>query len=160
MWNSFHRPDLVRPAIETTLKNLQLDYLDLYLIHWPVAFKEGADLFPVDKDGKVQFSDVDYVDTWPEMEKLVDANLTKSIGISNFNKEQVTRVVEKARIKPVINQVECHPYLKQQKLMEFCKEKGIILTAYSPLGSPGRPGKDAKEVALLDDSNVILLLSY
>lgn len=137
LWNTFHRPDLVRDACETTLKKLQLDYLDLYLIHWPMALKEGGEFFPTE-NGQPLYSDSDYLDTWKEMEKLVDAGLVKSIGISNFNAKQVDRLMKTVRIKPVTNQVESHPYLVQSKLEDHLKQYGIVLTAYSPLGSPAR----------------------
>jgi len=153
LWNTFHRTDLVAPAIKKTLSDLGLDYLDLYLIHWPMAYQEDGDLFP-QKDGKVLYSDVDYLDTWKEMEKLVDQGLTKSIGLSNFNSEQLEQVLAIARIKPVTNQVECHPYLNQKKLMEFCTSKGVTITAYSPLGSPDRPWAKPDDPQLLDDPKV------
>ena len=82
-----------------------MEYLDLYLIHWPTGFKEGDDLFPKDKSGKILFSDIDYVDTWKAMEKLVEKGLTKSIGISNFNISQIERLLKHAKIVPVTNQV-------------------------------------------------------
>uniref|UniRef100_T1E2T9 Putative aldo/keto reductase family n=1 Tax=Psorophora albipes TaxID=869069 RepID=T1E2T9_9DIPT len=139
LWNTFHRPDLVEGACRTTLKNLGLDYVDLYLIHWPMGYKEGDALFPSDDNGKTAYSDVDYVDTWKAMEKLVGLGLAKSIGISNCNSKQVERVLEAATIKPVTNQIECHPYLAQCKLSPFCASRGLVITAYSPLGSPNRP---------------------
>lgn len=152
LWNTFHRPDLVEGALKVTLKNLKLAYLDLYLIHWPVAYKEGDDLFPMGPDGKTFiFSDADYVDTWKEMEKLVDAGLVKNIGLSNFNSKQIQRVLDVARIKPVCNQIESHAYLHQAKLTAFCAEKGIIVTAYSPLGSPARPWVKKDDIVLLHD---------
>ncbi|XP_026331557.1 aldose reductase-like [Hyposmocoma kahamanoa] len=151
LWNTFHRPDLVKCALQKSLENLNLQYLDLYLIHWPQAYKEGGDNFPSDADGKVQFSDVDYVDTWKALEPLVDEGLTKSIGVSNFNSKQLTRVLEIARIKPVTNQVECHPYLNQQRLKEFCEARGVTITAYSPLGSPDRPWAKPGDPQLMDD---------
>ncbi|XP_067008632.2 aldo-keto reductase family 1 member B1 [Anabrus simplex] len=153
LWNTYHRTDMVIPALKKTLSNLGLAYLDLYLIHWPLAFKDGDDLFP-EKDGKIQFSDADYVDTWKEMEKAVKQGLTKSIGISNFNSEQVKRILEVAEIKPVTNQVECHPYLNQKKLIEFCKSKDITITAYSPLGSPDRPWAKPDDPQLMDDAKL------
>jgi aldehyde reductase len=135
LWNTMHRPDLVEPAIKTTLKNLGLQYLDLYLVHWPFAFKEDGDLFPKKADGTIDNSDVDYVDTWKEMEGLVKKGLAKSIGISNFNKRQTERILQNCTIKPVTNQIEVHPHLNQQKLIDYLKTKDITVTAYSPLGS-------------------------
>lgn len=157
LWNTFHRPDLVRKSLEATLKNLKLDYIDLYLIHWPMAYKEDGELFPKDDKDQVLFSDVDYVDTWREMEKLVAAGLTKSIGVSNFNSKQVERILSIATIKPVTNQVECHPYLAQRKLSAFCRDRGISITSYSPLGSPARPWVTDKEPVLLEEPAIAAL---
>lgn len=155
LWNTFHRPELVDGALKVTLKNLKLDYLDLYLIHWPVSYKEGDELFPMGPDGKTFiFSDADYVDTWKAMEKLVDAGLVKNIGLSNFNPKQVQRVLDVARIKPACNQIECHAYLHQSKLTAFCTENGIIVTAYSPLASPARPWVKQDDIVLLNDPNL------
>jgi aldehyde reductase len=151
LWNTMHRPDLVRPALETTLKHLKLKYLDLYLIHWPMGYKEDGPLFPTDANGKVQYSDVDYLDTWKSMEQLVEAGLTKSIGISNFNSKQLERLLASCKIKPVTNQVECHPYLNQNKLAAHHTKLGVVLTAYSPLGSPDRPWAKPDDPKLLDD---------
>lgn len=154
LWNTHHRPDLVRGALQTTLKSLSLTYIDLYLIHWPFAYAEDGDLFPKDSNDKIKFSDVDYLDTYKAMEKLVDEGLTKSIGISNFNASQVERIVANARIQPVTNQVECHPYLNQNKLAKVCRAKGIVMTSYSPLGSPARPWVTADDPQLLEDARV------
>lgn len=154
LWNTYHRPGAVRGALENTLKHLNLAYLDIYLMHWPMGLKEGDDLFPVDANGKSAFSEYDFVDTWKAMEELVDAGLTKAIGISNFNSKQVDRIMQAARIKPVTNQVECHPYLNQDRLAAHCKKYGIVLTAYSPLGSPDRPWAKPDDPKLLDDSKL------
>ncbi|KAB0794457.1 hypothetical protein PPYR_11296 [Photinus pyralis] len=97
LWNAFHSPHLVEGALRQSLQNLGLDYLDLYLIHWPIGFKEGGELFPIDADGKMQFSNVDYVDTWRAMEKLVQQGLVKSIGLSNFNKRQIEDILKVAK---------------------------------------------------------------
>lgn len=154
LWNTDHRADLVRGACETTLKNLNLAYLDLYLIHWPFAYGEGDILFPSDASGKIIFSEVDYLDSWKEMEKLVDAGLVKSIGVSNFNKKQLERVLANSRIKPVVNQFECHPYLTQHKLSAFCKKNNVAVTSYSPLGSPSRPWAQPGDPVILEEAKI------
>jgi len=155
LWNTFHRPDLVEGALKTTLKNLGTPYVDLYLIHWPFAYKEGGELFPKDDKDNLAFSSVDFLDTWQALEKLVDAGLAKSIGVSNFNSAQIKRLLSACRIKPVTNQVECHPYLTQQKLSAFLKSVDIVLTAYSPLGSPNRPWVTKDDPVLLDDPKIV-----
>ncbi|XP_004933642.1 aldo-keto reductase family 1 member B1 [Bombyx mori] len=157
LWCTFHRPDLVEEAIKTSLKNLGLEYLDLYLIHWPQAFKEGDDLFPKDSEDKFIPSAVDYVDTWGALEALVEKGLTRTIGLSNFNRRQIERVLEVAKIKPAVLQIEVHPYLNQEKLFEFCKSRDIAVTAYSPLGSPDRPGAAPTAPQLLQDPRLLAL---
>jgi aldehyde reductase len=140
LWNTFHRPDLVEPSLRESLKNFGLDYVDLYLIHMPMAHKEGESMFPADPaTGQWFSSDVDYVETYKAMEELVKKGLTKSIGVSNFNKRQIERVLENCSIPPVTNQVELHPYLSQVKLVNFCQSKGITITAFSQFGSPASP---------------------
>uniref|UniRef100_A0A1B6CEA4 NADP-dependent oxidoreductase domain-containing protein n=1 Tax=Clastoptera arizonana TaxID=38151 RepID=A0A1B6CEA4_9HEMI len=149
LWNTFHQPDLVMPALQDSLSNLGLSYVDLYLIHWPMGYKEGGALFP-EENGKTLYSTSNYLDTYKELEKAVDLGLVKSIGVSNFNSKQLDEIFKIARIKPVTNQVECHPYLNQRKLQTYHKTKGLILTAYSPLGSPDRPWAKPTDLPMLD----------
>ncbi|XP_017889543.1 aldose reductase-like [Ceratina calcarata] len=139
LWNTSHKREDVVPVCKRSVKNLGLGYIDLYLIHWPISYKENAkSLWPVDEKGNPMFGDVDYLDTWRGMEECVTLGLTKSIGLSNFNSVQIDRVLSIAAIKPVMNQVEVHPNLNQKKLREFCAQRGITITAYSPFGSPKR----------------------
>ncbi|EFX86053.1 hypothetical protein DAPPUDRAFT_208580 [Daphnia pulex] len=151
VWNTFHSFNKVEVAIRQSLKNLGLDYLDLYLIHWPMGYQENTVLFPKDDEGKFIFSDVDYLETWKGLEHCAKLGLTKSIGMSNFNSLQLKRILDNTTIKPVVNQVECHPYLNNSKLIQFCKEHDIVVTAYSPLGSPDRPWAKPEDPVIFED---------
>lgn len=151
LWNTFHSPELVMPALKQTLQDLGLEYLDLYLMHWPMGYKENNGLFPKDSDGNLLISEVDYVDTWKGMEEGFNTKLVRSLGVSNFSEEQLERLLAVAKVPVCVNQVECHPYLNQKKLMEYCKEKNIVITAYSPLGSPDRPWAKPGDVELMDE---------
>lgn len=126
LWNTYHKPDLVESALKQTLTDLGLDYIDLYLIHWPVAYKEGEGLFPKTPKDTIALSDVDYVDTWKAMEDVLSKGLTKNIGVSNFNSEQITRLLENAKIKPVTNQVKSKYYKGIKAALEaFILQSGV-----------------------------------
>ncbi|XP_056373650.1 prostaglandin-E(2) 9-reductase-like [Hyla sarda] len=154
LWSTYHSPELVRPALEKSLKNLQLDYIDLFLIHIPMEFKPGDDLEPTDENGKLIYHNTDIRDTWKAMEDLKEAGVVKSIGVSNFNHKQIELILNMPglRYKPVCNQVECHLYLNQSKLLEFCKSHNIVLEAYGVLGSTRDPDwYDQTAPILLED---------
>lgn len=153
-WSTNHSKAAARRCLLASLASLRLDYVDLYLIHWPMGFREGGGLFPKDDDDKLVASDVDYLETWEAFEEFVDEGLVRSIGVSNFNSEQVARILEKCRIKPAMNQVEIHPYFNNGKLVEFCQSRGVAITAYSPLGSPDRPWAKPDDPSLLNDPKV------
>jgi len=151
LWNNSHKPDRVLPALKKSLSDLQLEYLDLYLIHWPIALKEGDELMPQDENGNCIFDNsADFIYTWKAMEKCVEQGLIKSIGVSNFSIDQLKRILEIATIKPAVNQVECHPFLQQNDLIKFCGENNIAITAYSPLGAPGRPWASSDEPIVME----------
>ncbi|XP_028746827.1 estradiol 17 beta-dehydrogenase 5 [Peromyscus leucopus] len=154
LWCTFHRPELVQFCLEQSLKKLQLHYVDLYLIHFPISLKPGENYLPTDENGKTIFDTVDLCATWEAMERCKDAGLTKSIGVSNFNRRQLEMILNKPglKYKPVCNQVECHLYLNQGKLLDFCKSKDIVLVAYSALGSHReKKWVDHNTPILLDD---------
>jgi alcohol dehydrogenase (NADP+) len=141
LWNTNHRPDRVAPAFEASLERLQLNYLDLYLIHTPFAFQPGQDQDPRDENGSVIYDrGVTLLDTWREMEKLVDSGKTRAIGLSDVGLKELRPVYEAARIKPAVIQVESHPYLPETELLEFCKQNNIVFLAFAPLGHGIKPG--------------------
>lgn len=140
VWNTAHKRESVMKACKESLRKLGLDYVDLYLIHWPVAYVENGDpINPKDpKTGKLLYSDTHFTETWRGMEDVKDAGLARSIGLSNFNVEMIDQILAMpCKHKPTVNQVECHAYLSQEKLLRECEARGIYLNAYCPLGSPG-----------------------
>lgn len=158
LWNDSHLPEDVRPALEQTLVDLQLEYLDLYLIHWPVAVKKGLFL-PTSAEDLVPLSQIPLAETWQALEEMVGVDLCKRIGVSNFSVKKLKDLALTAKIKPFANQVEIHPYLPQHKLSKYCQDQEIMLTAYSPLGSPDRPEriKVENEPVLMQEPAVLTL---
>ena len=152
LWNNAHEPRDVQPAIEKTLADLKLDSLDLFLVHWPVAIRRDV-LFHKTGSDLVSLDELPISETWEAVERLADKGLCKHIGVSNFSVPKLRALVEGARLKPEMNQIELHPYLQQPAMLEFCDSNGIFLTAYAPLGSADRPArlKVDDEPILLDD---------
>jgi alcohol dehydrogenase (NADP+) len=141
LWNTNHRPERVEPAFEASLNRLKLSYLDLYLIHTPFAFQPGEDQDPRDQKGNALYDHgVTLLDTWKAMESLVDHGRCRAIGLSDITLSGLLPIYESARIKPVVIQVESHPYLPETQLLEFCKGNGIVFLAFAPLGHGARPG--------------------
>jgi len=173
LWNTNHRKEHVRLDLEATLKDLQLPYLDSYLLHWAqacpatgklalnvngnrLAPQEEGTMFPVDEKGLYVYDrDSHFMETWHAMEELVDAGLCKTIGLSNFNIEQIREVLMNAKKhKPAILQNECHPYLQLKDMLDFCNIHQIQLQAYMPLGSADRPMAQPEDPEVLQDKQI------
>ncbi len=154
LWNDCHEEQHVLPALQQSLKDLRLDYLDLYLVHWPVAVKKGVD-FASTREDFLSPAEAPLTKTWTAMEKGVDLGLTRHIGVSNFNIVKLKEVMASARIQPEMNQVELHPFLQQKKLLEFCQTNHIHLTAYAPLGSAYRVADKEVDFPILLDNDII-----
>jgi len=141
LWNTNHRPERVEPAFDASCQRLGISYADLYLIHTPFAFQPGDNFDPRDQNGEIIYDkELTLLDTWRTMENLADKKKCKAIGLSDVVLETLVPIYEAARIKPAVVQVEAHPYLPQTELFEFCKQKGIVLLAFAPLGHGMKPG--------------------
>ncbi|GAC23799.1 aldo/keto reductase [Paraglaciecola mesophila] len=144
LWNTYHAKEHVQQAIERSLSDLKLDYLDLYLIHFPIAqpFVAFDDRYPPEwitdpsaANPKMELAPVPLFETWHAMESLVEKGLTKEIGVCNYNTGLLNDLMAYAKIKPAMLQVESHPYLTQERLMKLAKQYDIQVTAFSPLGA-------------------------
>jgi diketogulonate reductase-like aldo/keto reductase len=140
LWNNNHRPERVVPAFEASCRRLRVEVIDCYMIHTPFAFLPGDELHPRDAFGHVLYdSGVTLIETWRVLERLVDEGRCKSIGVSDISLETLRELVAVARIKPAVVQVESHPYLPEWELLEFCRQHGIVVLAFAPLGHGMRP---------------------
>ncbi|MBI4135670.1 aldo/keto reductase [Candidatus Uhrbacteria bacterium] len=161
LWNDAHGKNEVALACKKTLQDLQLDYLDLYLMHWGLA--TPSDVVgehsnhrgePLDENGFLLTKSISIRETWEAMEELVAQGLARAVGVANFTGPMLLDLLTYAKKPPAMNQVELHPYNAQSRLVEFCKYKGIAVTAYSPLGSPGNTKAKGHPV-LLEDPQVL-----
>jgi alcohol dehydrogenase (NADP+) len=155
LWNNAHKHEHILPNIKTSLRNLKLEYLDLYLIHWPVALRPDV-IFPAKGEDLASLKDVSLTETWKGMIELKEMGLTKHIGVSNFSIKKINALISETGVKPEMNQVEMHPYFQQTELLDFCNGNGILMTAYAPLGSTDRPEnrKTIGEPLLFDDETI------
>lgn len=154
LWNNSHHPDDVLPALEASLKDLDTDYLDLYLMHWPSPFARGDALMPKEND-KILTGDTDYVDTWKAMEAAMKSGKTKAIGISNFSKAELERLLKESTVVPAAHQIELHLWLQQHAFVEHHKSKGIHVQQYSPFGNQNEIYSSGQNMGKLIDDPVI-----
>lgn len=155
LWNSFHDPKDVEHGCRESLDALGLDYIDLYLMHWPVAFRPET-VMPQSPDDFWPLSSLPLSKTFNAMLKLKALGLVKSVGVSNFSVKKLDQLIAESGVVPAVNQVELHPYNPQVELLDYCRDHGIHLTAYSPLGSGDRPEsmKAQNEPPLLENANI------
>lgn len=157
LWCNRAHPEHVSTALAKTLADLQLSYLDLYLVHWPFQYAPTNTTIPAPMAERLGYTPEAYAAVWREMEAAVDAGKAKSIGTSNMSAKKLHALLATARIKPAVNQVESHPFLAQTALLAWCMKHGILITAYSPLGSPARPARTVEEgdPAPLHDATIL-----
>jgi len=158
LWNDMHDEDKVIPACEKSLRDLQLDYLDLYLIHWPFPnfHAPGVDVSSRDPHAKPYIHE-NYMKTWRQLEKLVERGLVKHIGTSNMTIPKLKLLLHDAAIKPVCNEMELHPHFQQPELFQFVIDNGMIAIGFSPIGSPARPDRDRTEDDTVDIEDPVIV---
>lgn len=168
LWNTYHKKEHVEAACRKSLTDLGLDYLDLYLIHFPISLKfvPFETRYPPEwvhdpsaKEPKMELECVPITETWGAMEKLVEAGLVKNIGVSNFRAALLMELLKTATIKPQVNQVEIHPFLVEEQLVDYCKRVGVAVTAFSPLGAGSYVslGMAAKTETVLENEVVLAI---
>lgn len=156
LWNNAHHPSDVEAALDASLADLQTSYVDLYLMHWPSPFARSSSLFPKDSNGKTKPGETDYVDTYKALEKCLESGKAKAIGISNFSKAELERLLKETSIPPAAHQMELHPWLQQKDFTALHKQKGIHITQYSPFGNQNEIYDSGKGMGKLMDDPVLV----
>jgi len=157
LWNNNHRRELVVPALRRSLDSLGLEYVDMFLIHWPCAVRPGDDPWPRDEHGNVDFEDdiTDYTDTWKGMIDCKEKGLARSIGLSNFTEKQIQRILDLGLDRPVNMQIEVNPFFLNSSLVEFCKREKIQITCFSPLHKPSRTWSKPDDPFIATDETLV-----
>jgi diketogulonate reductase-like aldo/keto reductase len=158
LWNDKHAARDVIPSCRQSLADLQLDYLDMYLVHWPFPnfHPPGCDVRSRSPDARPYIHE-NYMQTWRQMERLVDLGLVRHIGASNMTVPKLKLLLPDARIAPAVNEMEMHPHMQQNELFEFVRAHGIAPIAYSPIGSPGRPERDRTPQDTVDVEDPVIV---
>jgi alcohol dehydrogenase (NADP+) len=158
LWNDKHAEDDVIPAFEKSLKDLELGYLDLYLIHWPFPnfHAPGCDVSSRSPDAKPYIHE-SFMKTWRKLEELVEGGLVRHIGTSNMTIPKLQLVLRDARIKPACNEMELHPHFQQPELFRFVVDNGMVPIGFSPIGSPARPDRDRTESDTVDIEDPVIV---
>jgi len=154
LWNNNHAAADVPKALAQTLSDLGLEYLDLYLVHWPVAFRAGTDNFPKDANGKALLDQNNLAETWKAMEDLLATGKVKNIGISNFSRREIEDLLKTAKVTPAVNQLEVHPYLALKEFIDWQTSKNIHVTAYSPFGDLNPLYRKSGQATLIEEPSV------
>jgi alcohol dehydrogenase (NADP+) len=158
LWNDKHDEKDVIPACEQSLKDLQLDYIDLYLIHWPFPNHHAPGVVVSSRDAHAKpYIHEDYMKTWRQLELLVDRGLVRHIGTSNMTVPKLKLLLRDARIKPACNEMELHPHFQQPELFKYVVDNGIVPIGYSPIGSPRRPDRDRTDSDTVDIEDPIIV---
>ncbi len=157
LWNDKHSEEDVIASCKQTLADLQLDYLDLYLVHWPFPnfHAKGCDVTSRSPDAKPYIHE-NFMKTWRQMEKLVQVGLVKNIGTSNMTQAKLELLLPDAKIKPAINEMELHPHFQQQELYDYVVSQGIQPVGFCPIGSPARPERDKSSDDTVDTEDPVL----
>ena len=158
LWNDKHAEEDVIPACQASLRDLGLDYLDLYLVHWPFPnfHPPKCDVESRSPDARPYIHE-NFMRTWRQMEKLVDMGLVRNIGTSNVTIPKLERILGDARIKPAINEMELHPHFQQSELFQYCRDNDIVPVGYCPIGSPGRPERDRTPEDTVDIEDPVIV---
>ncbi|KAL2011695.1 hypothetical protein VTN00DRAFT_4413 [Thermoascus crustaceus] len=155
LWNNKHHPDDVLQGLQDSLNDLGLDYVDLFLMHYPIAWRPADDLFPKTSSGKPDVVNIDFVDTWKAMERLLPTGKVKAIGVSNFSRAEMEHLLKNCTIVPAVHQIEMHPWLQQREFVEWHKAKGIHVTQYSPFGNQNELYTGRTHIGKLIDEPVL-----